>query len=293
MIEHSLAFGEANGLIGTILTPSPTTANANANTNAPDVGFILFNAGVVHRVGVHRTNVKLARQLAGDGFASIRFDLAGVGDSARGSGKHAFAEQAVVDIRAAMDALSAATGVKKFVLFGACSGTVHSFAAARVDERIVGLAMFDTYVYHTVKSRLRYIGVRIKKHGSLSKFASRVAAVIVQVVRAKLRPAKDSHAAYAADGDFAFDIGKPEFISLLNTLLDKQIKILLIYAGSGYVHYNYEHQFRDAFKSTGIVERLSTVYIRDIDHTATRVASQRDLVDCVQQWSKRFLTRSP
>lgn len=287
MTEHSLTFGDANGLVGTILTPDASTAPA------PEVGFIMFNAGVVHRVGVHRTNVKMARQLAADGFASIRFDLAGVGDSARGSGKYSFSEQAVVDIRAAMDALSAATGLKKFVLFGACSGTVHSFAAARVDERIVGLAMFDTYVYHSLKSRLRYIGVRIKKHGSFGKFVARAIAVLMRAVRAKTSATQRNaaRAAYAADGEFAFDISKAEFTALLNELLDKNISILLIYAGSGYVHYNYEHQFRDAFKSAGFVDRVAVAYLRDIDHTATRVASQQDLVNCVQEWSKKFLSR--
>lgn len=279
MNEQSLTFGDGNGLLGTILVPA----------HATDTGVIMFNAGVVHRIGVHRTNVKMARKLAVDGFASIRFDLAGVGDSARGSGKLSFGEQAVADICAAMDALGAATGLKKFILFGACSGTVHSFAAARVDSRIVGLAMFDTYVYHSLKSRLRYIGVRIRKHGSVVKFASRVVAVLTQMLRDKLGGGKSGRPEYASDGEFAFDIGKAEFTSLLNELLDKKIKILLIYAGSGYVHYNYEHQFRDAFKGTGIPERLTTMYLRDIDHTATRVASQHDLIASVQQWSRQFL----
>jgi pimeloyl-ACP methyl ester carboxylesterase len=239
-------------------------------------------------VGVHRTNVKLARALAQDGFASIRFDLAGVGDSGRGLGKYSFSQQAVVDVQSAMDALSQATGLKKFILFGACSGTVHSFAAAKVDTRIVGLAMFDTYVYHSLKSRMRYIGVRVKKHGSLVNFAKRVVHVFVDVVRKKFAgPKADTAPAYASEGDFAFDVSKAEFTTLLNTLLDRQIKILLIYAGSGYVHYNYEHQFRDAFRGTGIPERLDTVYLRDIDHTATRVASQDDLLKCVQTWTRQ------
>jgi pimeloyl-ACP methyl ester carboxylesterase len=286
MTEHSLAFGDANGLIGTILTPDQPASR-------PEVGFILFNAGVVHRVGVHRTNVKIARQLAADGFASIRFDLAGVGDSARGGGKYSFSEQAVVDIRAAMDALGAATGLNKFVLFGACSGTVHSFAAARVDARIAGLAMFDTYVYHSLKSRLKYIGVRVKKHGSFGKFVARAFAVLMQTARAKASASQRNaaRAAYAADGEFAFDISKADFISLINTLLEKNIDILLIYAGSGYVHYNYQEQFRDAFRNTGFVDRVSVAYLRDIDHTATRVASQQDLANCVQQWSQQFLGR--
>ena len=56
MKEHSLAFGPNSGLIGTICLPdSPQKCG---------VGVVLFNSGVVHRIGPHRFNVRLARKLA-------------------------------------------------------------------------------------------------------------------------------------------------------------------------------------------------------------------------------------
>ena len=58
MIERTITFGNYGGLIATILTPSPGLSAAAAT------GFIFFNAGIVHRVGVHRTNVTIARTLA-------------------------------------------------------------------------------------------------------------------------------------------------------------------------------------------------------------------------------------
>ena len=93
MIERTITFGADSGLIGTLCLPSTPGADGSG------VGQILFNAGVVHRIGPHRINVKLARSLAASGIASIRFDLSGLGDSARASGNLAFEEQAVIDIR--------------------------------------------------------------------------------------------------------------------------------------------------------------------------------------------------
>lgn len=97
MTERSIAFGANNGLIGTICEPSALSSNDGG------LGWILFNAGVVHRVGPHRINVRLARMLANQGIASIRFDLAGLGDSSRADGQLPFEAQAVSDLSSAMD----------------------------------------------------------------------------------------------------------------------------------------------------------------------------------------------
>jgi pimeloyl-ACP methyl ester carboxylesterase len=295
MIETSIAFGESGGLIGTITMP---LAHLLSHSNT---GFVFFNAGVVHRVGVHRSNVKIARQIALQGFASIRFDLAGIGDSARADGKLAFAEQAVMDIRAAIDALAAATGLHKFVLFGTCSGTVHSYAAALADERIVGLAMFDSYIYPTTKSRINHFIQRLKKHRSIVSLTQRVMSVSGRVSKRILQRARDSLPASSGVknerptrdiGFFAFRPPKAEFAAGLGRLLDRQVKILLIYAGSGFVHYNYAAQFADAFKEFDIAKRVEIAYLRDADHTATRLAAQAVLVACVDQWAAQFVSQS-
>ena len=113
MKEETLLFGPGQGLVGTLSVPSRPTES---------LGMILLNAGMIHRVGPHRVNVRLARELARHGIASIRFDLAGHGDSARPSGSLSFQNQAVEDIRQAADALANATGLRRFAVFGLCSG---------------------------------------------------------------------------------------------------------------------------------------------------------------------------
>jgi pimeloyl-ACP methyl ester carboxylesterase len=158
-MESMATFGEDNGLIGTVTTPV-TLSSAHSN-----IGFVFFNAGIVPRVGPHRVNVKIARALAEKGIPSIRFDLGGLGDSRRGSGVNAtsHAAQAVLDIRSAMDALTTAAHVDKFVLCAICSGTVHSFDTAAADPRVAGLFLLDTYMYSTPRSRINYLALRVKR----------------------------------------------------------------------------------------------------------------------------------
>jgi pimeloyl-ACP methyl ester carboxylesterase len=289
MIERSIIFGKNAGLIATIATPLPD-ASPDAHT-----GFIFFNAGVVHRVGVHRTNVVIARALVAIGIPSIRFDLAGLGDSARADGKNSFAEQTVLDIQEAMDALTAATGVRRFVLYGVCSGAVHSYSAALTDERVAGVAMFDTFKYPTYKAQIRRITIRLKKYGSIAAITKRVVSMGLRSMSnalASLRKpvAPKAERVVSSIGFFAYRPLKAEFAFGLRTLINRGTKIFLIYAGSGFEHYNYADQFKDAFKKFGITDRIETAFLLDVDHTATRLAAQTELVACMTQWAAQFST---
>ena len=100
MNEIPLVFGADRHLVGILTLPS--------QGDPRPIAFLLINAGVIHRVGPHRINVKLARHLAGLGFASLRFDLSGQGDSrnALSAGTIGHAQQSIADLRAAMDHLT-------------------------------------------------------------------------------------------------------------------------------------------------------------------------------------------
>jgi hypothetical protein len=122
-----------------ILTP-PTTLPAKP------IACLLVNAGVVHRIGPHRLNVKLARLLAQQGISSLRLDLSGLGDSAPVSGRANFREdQPVGDLQSAMDYLEKEKGIDRFVVVGICSGAVNGYQLALADRRVIGLLMFDGF----------------------------------------------------------------------------------------------------------------------------------------------------
>ena len=73
----------------------------------------------------------------------LRFDLAGVGESARGNAPGTIAERFVRETRLAMDFVAAARNVKEFILFGNCSGAGVSFYTAQEDPRVKGAALIN------------------------------------------------------------------------------------------------------------------------------------------------------
>jgi pimeloyl-ACP methyl ester carboxylesterase len=105
---------------------------------------VLVSVGNNYRAGPHRLNVALARALAADGCRTLRFDLAGCGDSAaQGSAAPRLYDPAsATDVQAAIDLLQQ-QGCRDIVLAGVCSGAYLAFQAALVDRRVDGLVMIN------------------------------------------------------------------------------------------------------------------------------------------------------
>ena len=278
MNEQSFAFGDNGGLVGTVCFP-PVWQPASAK-----VGVVLFNAGVVHRIGPHRINVRLARWLAANGIPSIRFDLAGQGDSARSDGIFGFEEQAVEDIRAAMDFLGLKAKISRFVLFGFCSGGVHSYATAKVDERVAGLLLYDTYIYPTLRSRINRYIVKIRARGmivSITNWLNRQ--LIVRISKLPAVFNSDPASAVAPQTGLFVTPGKSEFAKTLTHLNRNGMRIGMIYSG-GFEQYNYRNQFADAFKEFGINDYVRSEYLPEMNHTATLTEQQAVLMQIIVRW---------
>ncbi|MGE5451539.1 MAG: alpha/beta fold hydrolase, partial [Acidobacteriota bacterium] len=139
MSEFVLNFGPQGGLVGTLCIPGDTAPQPLA--------VVLLNAGVIPRMGPHRFNVKLARALAQAGISSMRLDLSGQGDSEAATQRSHHEDLALADLQAAMDEVSARTGITRFVIAGICSGAINGLAVAQQDPRVVGLWMLDGYAY--------------------------------------------------------------------------------------------------------------------------------------------------
>ncbi|MBK7659828.1 MAG: alpha/beta hydrolase [Betaproteobacteria bacterium] len=233
MRETSLAFGPDGNLVGTVCVPG--------GAHRANVGMVLFNAGLVHRIGPHRINVRLARSLASTGIPSIRFDLSGQGDSGRRTGAESFDEQVFRDIASAMDALGRESGASRFSLFGFCSGGVHGFAAAQRDARIAGLLLYDTYFYPTVLSRLNRYALSIRDRGL-------VVAASDWIRRKLAKPPAGESAPVGANGTESFRTpSRAEFAEVVLRLVARGSKVGVIYSGS-FNGYNYAGQFHDTFR---------------------------------------------
>ncbi len=132
--EQTLRFGPARNLAGILCRPAEALPTA----------VLILNTGANHHIGNGRIAVRLARRLAALGFASLRMDAAGVGESGGGMADERtaalFSEGPTEDALAGLDALEQ-QGFRRCVAVGVCSGAHHAFQAALRDPRIVGLAL--------------------------------------------------------------------------------------------------------------------------------------------------------
>ena len=106
---------------------------------------LLLNTGANHHIGANRLAVTLARRLAGLGFTSLRFDVAGIGDSpGRQGARHQpiYAEDPIDDVRR-VAAWLAHRGYRRYTALGLCSGAYVAFHAAVREPGLTGLVLVN------------------------------------------------------------------------------------------------------------------------------------------------------
>ena len=94
---------------------------------------ILLNPGADFHIGASRMYVSLARRWARRGYFVLRLDLAGIGDSATRSGHvhdEVFPDEAIDDIRVAIEFIRSRYAIVDTTLVGLCSGAYHALRAA-------------------------------------------------------------------------------------------------------------------------------------------------------------------
>ena len=146
-VETALVFDCAGDALVGVLAP-PAGAAAGAGT-----GVLILVGGPQYRAGSHRQFVSLSRALAGAGFATLRFDRRGMGDS---GGEPRGFEHLGDDIAAALRTLHAQVpGLTRVVLWGLCDGAsaallglppAHAGSEPGRIDGIGGLALVNPWV---------------------------------------------------------------------------------------------------------------------------------------------------
>lgn len=140
VVEHVVTFNcEGETLLGILTLPA-----GGANPAKPNV--LIVVGGPQYRAGSHRHFVEVARALAGSGYAVLRFDVRGMGDS---SGEQRTFEQLSDDIGAAIDVLTReAQGDAGVVLWGLCDAASAAllYLHDRKDPRVRGLCLLNPWV---------------------------------------------------------------------------------------------------------------------------------------------------
>jgi exosortase A-associated hydrolase 1/exosortase A-associated hydrolase 2 len=148
-VHGDAATGDLQRTVGTGITFSCEMSTLAGRLHRPAdpqaVGVVIVVGGPQYRVGSHRHFLYLARAAAEAGYATLRFDYRGLGDSA--GELRGFADVGE-DIRSAIDALHAhEPAVRRVVLWGLCDAATAAAVYAPTDDRVVGLVLANPWVY--------------------------------------------------------------------------------------------------------------------------------------------------
>jgi len=111
---------------------------------------VLVNAGADFHIGANRMYVELARDWARHGFVVLRFDLAGIGDSATRPNRptdEVFPPQAMNDISAAIALIQTSFQIEDITIGGLCSGAYHALRAGTLALPVKRLLLINPQNY--------------------------------------------------------------------------------------------------------------------------------------------------
>lgn len=271
MKELTLNLGANRNLVAVVTLPS--------GVRKP-LGLLLLNAGVVHRVGPCRTSVKLARHLAGRGYTTVRFDLAGIGDSRLPPRPLPFREQALRDVQEVIDYLEQAHELRTCAVYGICAGAVTAYWAGLNDERISGIFMLDGYAYPTPESRAIQFASRLRTL-SVRRIPAILKRELLRLLPSRFGPSAAGHLADVRSSP----PGREQFAAGIQRMVDRGARVTFLYSGSVYRdYYCYPAQLGDAFRGYGFPRQVTCHYVPAINHLVTTLESQRTLLSLMDEW---------
>lgn len=250
---------------------------------------VLLNAGLSHRVGPARISVNLARSLAARGFASIRFDASGVGDSPARADNLPVDQSGVLETREVMDFLARTRRVEGFYLMGLCSGAIFSFRTALQDPRVRGIGLLNLRSFDRNESWQQSVESRNWMRGYLARLARPEAWGRLLRGRTDFRHVARTLRLRAisltrARGELGRVAG--ELAADVQRLIERRVAILWVSSDEDpSVDYFVEFQRRagSAF-SAAAIER---VIIAGANHTFTQQAHQAQVASHVGAWVAR------
>lgn len=278
--EEALTFSSQGHTLVGVLSLAQSMAR-------PVAGVVIVVGGPQYRAGSHRQFVLLARHLAAAGYAVLRFDAAGMGDS---TGPLPDFEQLEPDVQAAVDAMVAATpSIRHIALWGLCDGASAAlmYVARRRDARIRALCLANPWVRSEVTQARTHL-----RHYYLDRLCQRAfwrklfnGGVALKAFRGLWR-----NLSKAAQGSAAASSGRSGQLSY-QTLMAQgwrgfDGKILLLLSGDDYT----AREFADVASSSpawqGALNRhgVERHDLANADHTFSDQAHREQLERITARW---------
>lgn len=251
---------DESGLFGILTAPK----------NPLRTGLILINPGLIHRVGPHRLYVELSRRLAKSGYASIRLDQSGKGDS--DVREHAVAEGSILaDITAAAKQLHAACGCTEFLLGGLCSGADDTLQAAPRVEGLTGIIMIDGYAPRSFKY-LAHRYWRSVRRRMVSRNISR-----------RSRNAADSL-------DLRNWETPRQMSERIRSLLEAGVHIFALYTSGASDYYSYSRQLTSSIEAPVSGRLITEYFFPEATHLFPVTAHRERLIGLIDKWARENFT---
>lgn len=237
--EGEVAHVFGGGLVGVL---------SQAAHQAPprDTAVIVFNAGMVQRIGPHRGSVQLARALARRGFPVLRYDQSGLGDSPVAT--QAAADRRRAELQAAMTLVAAETGARRFVVGGICSAADNAFRLAAAEPRIDGLLLLDGLAYRTPGFWLRHLPPRVLQPAKVWRWWR----------------ARGTQPDLADFRDFP---ARSEARAQMAEMAARGVQLLFVHTGGAYRYFNHAGQLAAGLGRGARGGNVVSAYWRDCDHT--------------------------
>jgi hypothetical protein len=277
MRERPVAFGAGDGLMGILTEPSPEQDRSGLPT------LISWNVGINHRTGPHRMLVDVSRHLAALGFASLRFDLAGRGDSDPRREASSEMERDLGDLRDAM-AVVASRRPSRFVVLGYCSSVDAAHQIALADERVVGAVFVEGYAYPTPGFYARYP----LRFLDLARWRRALVRRLPQKARTWPLVGHLVHIPFSVPEEaqmYVREYPPPEVLRRdYATLVERGTRLLFVYAGGDGSAYNHRSQLFEFGCSPRYKNRIDLAFYPRADHSFFRVEDRARAVARIGTW---------
>jgi alpha/beta superfamily hydrolase len=286
MEERHCRFGPEGLLFGIVTRPSNSSGSG-----LPVV--VLPNAGASHHVGPNRLYVTLARELAGLGIMSLRFDLAGLGESVlrqQGTENDPFPTTALRDLTGALDFMASEYDARGFVVGGLCSAAHAAFrlAADLPHERLRAIVLVNPLTFRYVAGEsvsAWHQHSNVKTYGDSARSWSKWSMVLTRQIglRGVLRAgARYLTSKAKVDWRAILEMIHPSALSEvgrdLSRILERRLTLGLFVSASDPGYEILTAHARRATKKGLHTEQLRVEYISGADHTFSTLNSREDIV---------------
>lgn len=292
MNEHPITFDcQGSPLVGIVHRPEKPSSRGVV---------MVMGAGPQYRVGGHRHLVLWARRLCDEGFAVLRFDYRGMGDS---HGEFRGFEQVDDDIEAAISEFrKQVAGVEQIVLWGQCDAASAILFYGWRDPRVAGVVLMNPWVRTDAgqaKAIIRYYYLSRLMQPSFWRKVGKFQFNPVESIRSAARlvlqsrsqaPRQTENPANGTSLGMPLDRERPLPELMLDGLSRLKAPVLLVLSGRDLVAREFELLAGEsaAWRTQLANARVTRHASPESDHTFSSAAHRAEIIEAGLDWLRRW-----